>query len=58
MSVLSGAEFLKPVDFTLNGGALPIEPQPFHSPNTFVNQGRRWGRLGGDFRNELGIHRT
>ena len=29
VSVLTGAQLLKPVDFALNGGALPFAPQPF-----------------------------
>ena len=45
MSVFVCAKFLKTVDFTLDGGALPVEPQPLHRPYTFVDYGRRRGWL-------------
>ena len=35
--MLSCAKFLKPVDFPLDGRALPVEPQPLHGPYTFVD---------------------
>ena len=58
MSVLSCAQFLQSVDFTLNRGAFPVETQPFHGPYTFVNESRGRGWFGRDVRHQLSIYCT
>ena len=56
--VLSCAQLLQAIDFALNRGAFPIEPEPLQCPDTFVDERRGGSWFGGDVRHQLGIHCT
>ena len=44
MSVLSGPEFLQPVDFALKGRALPLPPEPLYCVGASGGRGGPFAR--------------
>jgi len=52
-----GPQFLQPVDFPLNGGALPLAPEPLDGPRAGKSR-RRWRRAGGNAGDKLSVHST